>query len=77
MLVPAKIIVRWDFAHKLQFYQSMLAIGPELNKEFPHWQRGPFTLELFDKELRNRTYLSSNAEFFEWDGPPGGLQSHL
>jgi hypothetical protein len=64
--LPAQHLVlelRYDPA--LAFYSVMDKIGLELAETYPDWERSPLTLEIRNKKLHRRCFLSSQRCFYE------------
>jgi hypothetical protein len=66
---PRKLVIEWRYKPALSFYGQMDAVGLALSDEFPDWRRSGLTLELRNKVLHRRLFLSYNRSFVESYGP--------
>ncbi len=64
--LPVKhLVLEMRYPPSLAFYTAMDRIGLDLSDSYPNWERSPLTLEIRNKKLRRRCYLSFQRCFYE------------
>jgi len=64
---PRKVIVEWRFKPDLAFYGAMDTFASDLQERYPHWERSPLTLQVWDARRHRRVHFGHNRWFFESD----------